>query len=60
MFKTRYRIVKDRYCGYEVQQWCWWWPVWTTCAFSNTHTTVERAEAWLAGYRKLVVKIIED
>lgn len=58
--KTRYRIVKDRYCGYEVQQWRWWWPVWTTCAFSNTHISVERAERWLAGYRKLVVKIIRD
>jgi len=60
MFKTRYRIVKDRYCGYEVQQWCWYWPVWVCCAFSNTHTTVERAERWLDGYRNRVVKVIKD
>jgi hypothetical protein len=59
-WKTHYRIVRDRYCGFEVQQRRWWWPVWTMCGFTNTHSSVERAEQWLEGYRGVVVKIIKD
>lgn len=60
MFKTRYRIVKDNYLGFEVQHWRWWWPTWTRCGWSNTHQSLERAERWLRGHRGEVVKVIED
>lgn len=56
MRKTRYRIVRDRWLGYEVQVWRWWWPKWTCAGFSNTHSSIERAERWLAGYRREFVK----
>ena len=28
VFKNRYRIVTDKYLGYEVQIRKWWWPFW--------------------------------
>jgi hypothetical protein len=51
----KYRIVKDRYAGYEVQEWRWWFPVWCQAGFANTHRTLEAAKAWLEGYRNQVV-----
>lgn len=44
-FPRHYRIVSDRWSGFEVQVWRWWWPFWVmpTC---NTHRSVERAEAF--------------
>jgi len=56
--KTRYRIVRDQYCGYEVQKRTWYWPFWISCGFCNTHCTVEGAEQWLRGYMNEVVKEI--
>ena len=43
---ARYRIVRDSYCGYEVQVWRWWFPFWLQCGFVNTHATIEAAEAY--------------
>jgi hypothetical protein len=43
MLKKRYRIVTDRYLGYEVQVKYWWWP-WWIMPFSNTHYTIEKAK----------------
>lgn len=50
---TYYRVVADIWAGFEVQQWSWWWPFWTQCrgprcSRTNTHRTVEAAEAWAA------------
>ena len=63
MPKTRYRIVTDNYCGYEVQRWCWWWPFWTDTfggKITNTHSSVEKAEAWLRSRTtERVVKYID-
>lgn len=28
MFKTKYRIIKDNYLGYEAQYKKWWMPFW--------------------------------
>lgn len=44
--KTYYRIVTDRWAGFEVQSWSWWWPFWSQVGFSNTHSYVEDAEAY--------------
>lgn len=38
----KFRIVPDRYAGYEVQTWYIWWPVWSEHN-TNTHMTVEDA-----------------
>lgn len=43
----RYRIVTDRWNGFEVQVWRWWWPFWEMPAL-NTSPSVEEAKAWLA------------
>jgi hypothetical protein len=43
MFKKRYRIVTDRYLGYQVQVKHWWWPLWYMPAI-NTHMTIEEAK----------------
>ena len=46
-FKTRYRIVTDAFAGYEVQHKFWWSLAWVQTGLTNTHRTVEQAEAWL-------------
>jgi hypothetical protein len=43
----RYRIVTDRWNGFEVQEWCWWWPFWRM-PILNTSASVEDAKAWLS------------
>jgi hypothetical protein len=43
MFKKRYRIVTDRYLGYEVQVKNWWWPLWYMPVL-NTNWTIEEAK----------------
>jgi hypothetical protein len=52
----RYRIVEDRYAGYEVQIRRWWWPFWVQAGFCNTHSTAERAEQWINRRAGRVVK----
>lgn len=45
---TQYRIVTDKFQGFEVQYKVWWWPFWSQCGTrssdTNTHHTVEEAE----------------
>lgn len=46
---TQYRIVRDDYLGFEVQErrrFLWWWTSWRQTGFSNTHSTVKHAEAY--------------
>lgn len=46
--KNKYRIVRDSYCGYEVQVKRWWLPIWSAIGvrghFTNTHVSIEDAE----------------
>lgn len=44
-FNTRYRIVTDKYAGYEVQTKYWWWPWWVSPR-TNTHSTVDDARKY--------------
>ncbi len=39
----RYRIVKDRYNGFECQIWRIWFPFWLEMGWVNTHSTLEEA-----------------
>lgn len=43
LFRYRYRVVADRWCGYESQVWRPWLPVWLQCFGCNTSKTVEEA-----------------
>lgn len=54
--RKRYRIVTDRFAGYEVQEWCWWWPFWRQSNFTNTHSSLEKAEEYAARSSGKVVK----
>lgn len=58
MFLNKYRIVTDDYCGYEVQIKYWWFPfTWWEAGFTNTHSSIERAEAWANAHSgRFVVK----
>lgn len=62
MFKNRYRIVKDHYCGYEAQVKLWWWPfTWyqmgrTGSLGCNSHCSVEDAEKFIKAGSTFVVK----
>lgn len=41
--KTKYRVVGDSYCGFEVQIKRWWFPFWLQ-AGTNTHPSLESAK----------------
>lgn len=66
MFKHRYRIVRDKYSGYEAQIKFWWNPLfWWQMSErggygTNTHPSVELAEDFIRQsaiyYAKRVVK----
>jgi hypothetical protein len=48
-FDTKYRIVRDKYSGYEAQYRPWWFPIWVELDKAgigngtNTCKTIERA-----------------
>lgn len=41
IFKTRYRIVRDSYLGFEAQFRPWWFPLWMQCFGCNTRTSLD-------------------
>ena len=43
----KYRIVRDRYLGYECQVWRLWFPFWVQMDFTNTHSTIENAKEFI-------------
>ena len=50
MFNNKYRVVKDRYCGFEAQIKFWWFPfIWWQISSTgrgigiNTNSTITRA-----------------
>ena len=60
--KTRYRIVTDKYNGYEAQFNFWFIPfLWFQVDGCNTSTTIDSAERIIekARFRKKVVKYID-
>ncbi len=52
---TKYRIVTDKYQGFEVQKKLWWWPIWIQNPV-NTHSSLECAEKYA---RNLATKNIK-
>ena len=56
MFKNRYRIVRDRFLGYETQVKKWWFPfMWFQCYGTNSHPTREMARECAETHKKRVV-----
>jgi hypothetical protein len=54
----RYRIVTDRYCGYEAQVWRWWFPFWVQMSFLgpiNTFKSIEDARKFIHSSENAVV-----
>jgi len=43
-FNSKYRIVTDKYAGYEVQVKKWWLPFWMETFPIDSFRSVERAE----------------
>ena len=53
--KNRYRVVTDRYNGFEAQVQFWWFPfMWFQIGGCNTHNSIERAEAYIRNGSKFV------
>jgi hypothetical protein len=52
----RFRIVRDKFAGYEVQHKYWWFPFWFQTGCCNTHRTIEDAEAFAQKNAQYVVK----
>ena len=40
---TRYRVVRDRWLGYEAQFKPWWSPFWWQCNVVNTNRSIGQA-----------------
>lgn len=58
LFRPRYRIVRDRHAGFEVQIWTWWLPIWRQAGFANTHSTEERALEFARWHANPVVRYL--
>lgn len=50
IFQTRYRIVTDRYAGFEAQFRVWWWPCWMQINGMNTFPSAEAAERFIRNH----------
>lgn len=54
MFKTKYRVVRDAYAGYEVQRKFFWLPIWHQL-YINTYPSLEKALARIEAEKNKVV-----
>lgn len=52
----KYRVVRDDWSGFEVQEKSWWWPFWVQSrrggAYANTHKTLEAAKDFIASKKR--------
>jgi hypothetical protein len=52
----KFRIVRDKYLGFEVRHKYRWFPFWFQTGGINTHATIERAEEFAKRKASYVVK----
>jgi len=61
--KKYYRIVRDDWCGYEVQRWRWWWPFWIQCwstrGPTNTHSSIQQAKDFIDRHSSKTDGVVE-
>jgi len=43
----KYRIVTDKFAGYECQIWRLWWPFWVQMNWTNTNSLIEKAKEYI-------------
>jgi hypothetical protein len=58
IFKTRYRIVIDKFAGFTAQFRYWWMPFYLQLGGVNTHITADRCEAYIRLYMNNPVRYI--
>jgi len=46
--KRRFRVVTDKYEGFEVQIKRWYYPFWLQVGHTNTHSTIDEAKEFIA------------
>lgn len=56
--KNRYRIVSDKYAGYEVQIKYWFLPFWIQADFTNTFRNIDRAKEFMEKHKRGTNRII--
>lgn len=56
---TKYRIVTDKYCGFEVQERILFF-FWRQIGFTNTHRTLKLAKDYLNKYKKNKFVVYEE
>lgn len=54
MKTKKYRVVRDDYCGYEVQTWRIWFPFWLQGKV-NSHSSLEKAKKYIEYLKTNVV-----
>lgn len=54
IFANKYRIVTDRYLGYEAQVRKWWLPWWIQLGYCNTFSSVEEAKKYINTYKRVI------
>lgn len=58
--KNKYRIVRDKYSGYEAQVKYWFFPfIWLQVGFSNTSRSVEGARLIIEHHKIPVVEYVD-
>jgi hypothetical protein len=50
--KRRFRIVTDKYLGFEVQIKKWYYPFWLQVGYTNTHLSIEDAKDFIEKTKK--------
>ena len=61
MFKNKYRIVTDAYCGFECQKKLWWSPFWFQMGgLCNSHTTLDEAKMYIENDAKVIAEFTPD
>jgi len=59
--KNKYKIVTDKFNGFEVQIRFWWFPIfWFQCKWTNTHCSVEQAEHYALKHANGTLNIKSD
>jgi hypothetical protein len=54
--KNRYRVIRDRFSGFEAQVRYWWFPFyWSQIDSCNTSATLEKAKWYIEAHKTLVV-----
>jgi hypothetical protein len=54
--KNRYRVIRDKYCGFEAQVMYGWFPFrWSQINYCNTSTTLEMAKNFIEIHKGIVV-----